>query len=672
MIKLLPHNQKTLNEVLEFTNNHQNVCVVNPCGSGKTFIMAAFIEKHPKKKFVIITKQKNAALYYQQTHSVFKKKNVKIVTYSKMISDYKSNDVKSYKGDYYLIDEAHYIEATKYYKAFLHLTKLYNPILVGFTATPQRFKQQGTDMTVVDTIFSKNSAGNFTNIDLQKQGLFVKPEYILSIYNLQEEIEEKLDIIEETDIADATKEYYRTKLKNILCDWEKNSNPETVLKNNLSNYMYKEKCNRILVYVTDLSSMKTHEKYINGIIKSIFPDKKIKSYEYTYMKSENEFYEFMQEDNTDIKILYAIDKIMETIHIDDLNIMIMLRPSVSNRIITQQFGRINNTKNKNKSLIIDMVNNLSNINKVSFLGLNNAETTKHQNTNTNTSISVNLKYIRRYYDVLSQIDKISQYETIAYKGFYGTLNQLSQVYRVDFEKLKNMINKGYTIKKALNELPSKKINDKTIENALALKDDDYIDKLSKINKTDEFTKSFEEHIYVVNNFINRKHIKNDDIKQTLYITYMSIIAGYQNKNIDNFKLNATILNNLNRRYIQIWQRIIIRKKYYNENLNTEIFNPRHGISNENTATSEDDIFLYISKNNINNDINDMLNHLNERERLVIIKRCGLNNGEPQTFEKISKEFGVGKERIRQIEAKALRKLRKISTRKITWLYDYNN
>ena len=49
MIELLPHNQKTLDEVLDFTNNHQNVCVVNPCGSGKTFVMAAFIEKHPKK-----------------------------------------------------------------------------------------------------------------------------------------------------------------------------------------------------------------------------------------------------------------------------------------------------------------------------------------------------------------------------------------------------------------------------------------------------------------------------------------------------------------------------------------------------------------------------------------------------------------------------------------------
>ena len=48
---------------------------------------------------------------------------------------------------------------------------------------------------------------------------------------------------------------------------------------------------------------------------------------------------------------------------------------------------------------------------------------------------------------------------------------------------------------------------------------------------------------------------------------------------------------------------------------------------------------------------------NERERKVLILRFGLKDGRPKTLEEVGKEFNVTRERIRQIEAKALRKLR---------------
>lgn len=56
-------------------------------------------------------------------------------------------------------------------------------------------------------------------------------------------------------------------------------------------------------------------------------------------------------------------------------------------------------------------------------------------------------------------------------------------------------------------------------------------------------------------------------------------------------------------------------------------------------------------------LNDVLNTLNEREKQVLILRFGLNDGRPRTLEEVGKEFNVTRERIRQIEAKALRKLR---------------
>ena len=56
-------------------------------------------------------------------------------------------------------------------------------------------------------------------------------------------------------------------------------------------------------------------------------------------------------------------------------------------------------------------------------------------------------------------------------------------------------------------------------------------------------------------------------------------------------------------------------------------------------------------------IDALLGDLKERERQVIVLRFGLEDGHPRTLEEVGKEFKVTRERIRQIEAKALRKLR---------------
>jgi len=54
---------------------------------------------------------------------------------------------------------------------------------------------------------------------------------------------------------------------------------------------------------------------------------------------------------------------------------------------------------------------------------------------------------------------------------------------------------------------------------------------------------------------------------------------------------------------------------------------------------------------------DVLSTLSERERLVLRLRFGLDDGRSRTLEEVGNEFKVTRERIRQIEAKALRKLR---------------
>ena len=77
------------------------------------------------------------------------------------------------------------------------------------------------------------------------------------------------------------------------------------------------------------------------------------------------------------------------------------------------------------------------------------------------------------------------------------------------------------------------------------------------------------------------------------------------------------------------------------------------VADNNTVTPEANIESVMLREHI--DV--LLKDLKEREREVIILRFGLRDGHPRTLEEVGKIFNVTRERIRQIEAKALRKLR---------------
>jgi RNA polymerase primary sigma factor len=88
------------------------------------------------------------------------------------------------------------------------------------------------------------------------------------------------------------------------------------------------------------------------------------------------------------------------------------------------------------------------------------------------------------------------------------------------------------------------------------------------------------------------------------------------------------------------------------------------IEDEDTMTPEESATGQLLKEHVK----EMLGALTEREQKILKLRFGLEDGKQHTLEEVGQEFTVTRERIRQIEAKALAKLRKHKdARKI---YDY--
>ena len=90
------------------------------------------------------------------------------------------------------------------------------------------------------------------------------------------------------------------------------------------------------------------------------------------------------------------------------------------------------------------------------------------------------------------------------------------------------------------------------------------------------------------------------------------------------------------------------------------------IEDEESATPEESAASQLLKEQVQ----EILSTLSDREQKIIKMRFGLENGKSHTLEEVGQEFAVTRERIRQIEAKALAKLRKHKDSKK--LHDYLN
>jgi RNA polymerase primary sigma factor len=77
------------------------------------------------------------------------------------------------------------------------------------------------------------------------------------------------------------------------------------------------------------------------------------------------------------------------------------------------------------------------------------------------------------------------------------------------------------------------------------------------------------------------------------------------------------------------------------------------VKDDKTETPEANLF----RNLLRRDLDEIMSELSERERMVIKLRFGLVDDRPRTLEEVGKVYDVTRERIRQIEAKALKKLR---------------
>lgn len=356
-VTLFSHNEKAYRNALKMLSEKGKAAIVHPTGTGKSFIGFKLCEEHPDKtvcwlspsEYIFKTQLENLSA----VSDGYQPQNVKFFTYARLMN-LSDEEMKAVQPDYIVLDEFHRCGAQEWGKGVRNFLKIYDsrPIL-GLSATNVRYLDNQRDMA--DELFDGNVASFMTLGDAIVRGILNAPKYVLSVFSCRKSLlkyEERVKRTKSKATRDAAEEYLE-KLRRAL---DKAEGLNEVFARHMPG-----KNGKYIVFCSDFEHLcEMTEKVPEWFGKVDDNPHVYKAYsEDPY--TDKAFADFKQDDSEHLKLLFCIDMLNEGVHVDDVNGVILLRPTVSPIIYKQQIGRALSASKKTEPVIFDIVLNIENL-----------------------------------------------------------------------------------------------------------------------------------------------------------------------------------------------------------------------------------------------------------------------------------------------------------------------
>lgn len=359
-VKLFEHNLEAYNAAVTMLDEKGKAVIVHPTGTGKSFIGFRLAEDNLGKRVLWLTP--SDYIVKTQLENLCKEggselNNITFVTYAKLMM-MNEEEMAELKPDIVIADEHHRIGAARWMTGVEGVMRMYpNAKYLGLSATNIRYLDNQRNMA--EEMFDGNIASEMTLGEAIVRGILLPPTYVISVYDYRKELERYKE-----RVGNINNEAIRTKSKaeldNLRRTLERAEGLETVFRKHMKN-----KAGKYIVFCSNSNHLDEMISHVYEWFGGVDPDVHIYRVYSEDPTASKEFLAFKEDNSKHLKLLYCIDMLNEGVHVNDIDGVIMFRPTVSPIIYKQQIGRALSA-NKNRSpVIFDVVNNFENLCSIS-------------------------------------------------------------------------------------------------------------------------------------------------------------------------------------------------------------------------------------------------------------------------------------------------------------------
>lgn len=358
-IALYEHNQTAYQAALDMMRAAGKAAVIHPTGTGKSFIGFKLCEDFPDKRICWLSPSEY--IFRTQVENLGEDSggipgNVNFCTYAKLMS-MTETEFKEICPDYVILDEFHRCGAKVWGRGVQKLLSMYpDARLLGLSATAIRYLDNQRDMS--DELFDGNVASEMSLGEAIVRGILNPPKYVVSIYSYRRDLEnyqKKVRLAKNKSIRDEGEKLLWA-LRRAL---EQADGPEEIF--------HKHMKNRAGKYIVFCANYEHLSEMVEKASKWFL---KVDEHPHVYTAYSNDpetrqaFADFKADKSEHLKLLYCIDMLNEGVHVEDVEGVILLRPTASPTIYKQQIGRALSAGKKTDAVIFDVVLNIENLTSV--------------------------------------------------------------------------------------------------------------------------------------------------------------------------------------------------------------------------------------------------------------------------------------------------------------------
>ena len=356
-IDLYSHNQVAYNAALEMLSSTNKAAIIHPTGTGKSFIAFKLCEDYPNKticwlspsEYIFKTQLENL----KSSSDNYVPQNIKFYTYAKLMN-LSEQELLQISPDYIILDEFHRCGAEMWGQGVSALLSAFPLVpVLGLSATAIRYLDNQRDMA--DELFDGNVASEMTLGEAIVKGILNPPKYVLSVFSYQKDLgkyEKRVRTARSKVMRDAAGKYLEA-LRRAL---EKADGLDVVFEKHIT-----EKSGKYIVFCANYEHLRAMVDMVPEWFSRIDETPHIYSAYSSDPETSQAFADFKADKSNHLKLLFCIDMLNEGVHVDDINGVILLRPTVSPIIYKQQIGRALSANKKKHAVIFDIVLNIENL-----------------------------------------------------------------------------------------------------------------------------------------------------------------------------------------------------------------------------------------------------------------------------------------------------------------------